>query len=64
MVCWPQVRQTERTNAALMMAGQGAVRDVWSATEAFLKERKRRAEAQEAASKARKYSPAQAAARK
>lgn len=59
-----QKRMTQRTNVGLMMAGQGAVLDVWSATESFLKERKRRAEAQEEASKRRPYSPAQEAARK
>lgn len=53
---------TDRTNVGVMMAGQGAVRDVWAATEQFLKERKRKAEARARA--ARAYSPAQEAARR
>lgn len=59
-----QKRMTERTNVALMMAGQGAVMDVWAATAQYLKERKRRQEEQERRSKAKGYSAAQAAARR
>lgn len=59
-----QVRMKERTNVGVMMSGQGATADVWAATEKFLKERRRLKEAQEQASKARAYSPAQAEARR
>ncbi len=62
--CAPQKRMTQRTNVGVMMAGQGATADVFSATETFLKERRRRAEAQEAASKRRSYSAAQEQARR
>jgi len=59
-----QRRMTQRTNVGVMQGGQGASGDVWAATEQFLKERRRRVEAQEAASKVRAYSPGQAEARR
>lgn len=59
-----QKRLTERTNVGIMMSGQGATADVWSATQSFLKERKRRAEAQLQASKQRAYSKVQEEARR
>jgi hypothetical protein len=59
-----QKRMTQRTPVGVMMAGQGVMLDVFDATRSFMKERRRRAEAQEAASRARAYSPAQEAARK
>ncbi|KAL6765857.1 molecular chaperone [Haematococcus lacustris] len=61
-----QVRMKERTNVGVMMSGNGLPpsQDVWAGTQQFLKERKRRAEAQAAASKARAYSPAQEASRR
>lgn len=54
--------RVERVNVGIMMAGQGRVADVFAATESFLKERRRKEEAQLRA--ARKYSPAQEAARR
>ena len=51
--------RVERVNVGIMMAGQGRVADVFAATESFLKERRRKEEAQLRA--ARKYSPAQEA---
>jgi hypothetical protein len=59
-----QKRMTQRTPVGVMMAGQGVSLDVFDATRSFMKERRRRAEAQELASKARAYSPSQEAARK
>jgi hypothetical protein len=46
----------------IMMAGQGRAADVFAATESFLKERRRKAEAQARAAK--RYTPAQEAARR
>lgn len=57
-----QHKLTERVNVGVMMAGQGAVRDVWSTADTFLKERRRRAEAK--ANEPKVYSPAQEAARR
>ncbi|GBF99059.1 hypothetical protein Rsub_11830 [Raphidocelis subcapitata] len=54
--------RVERVNVGIMMAGQGRVDDVFSATESFLKERRRKEEAQARAT--RRYSPAQEAARR
>lgn len=54
--------RVERVNVGVMMAGQGRVSDVFEATAAFLKERRRREEAQLRAKRA--YSPAQEAARR
>ncbi len=54
--------RVSRTNVGIMMGGQGRVGDVWSATEMFLKERRRKEEAQRLAK--RQYSPQQEAARR
>lgn len=54
--------RVSRTNVGVMMGGYGRVADVWSATEMFLKERRRKEEAQRLAK--RQYSPQQEAARR
>lgn len=54
--------RVERVNVGVMMAGQGRVADVFSATASFMKERKRKEE--EALRAKRKYSPAQEEARR
>ncbi|GAX75511.1 hypothetical protein CEUSTIGMA_g2954.t1 [Chlamydomonas eustigma] len=59
-----QKKLTERVNVGIMMGGQGAQRDVFAATEQFLKERKRREEALARDSARRVYSPAQEQARR
>uniref|UniRef100_A0A7S0S1M0 J domain-containing protein n=1 Tax=Chlamydomonas leiostraca TaxID=1034604 RepID=A0A7S0S1M0_9CHLO len=59
-----QKRLTQRTNVGVMMAGQGATADVWAATEQFLKERRRRVEAQKLAAQRKAYSPAQEESRR
>jgi hypothetical protein len=57
----PQNR-VERVNVGVMMAGQGRVADVFAATAAFVKERKRKEE--EALRAKKRYSPAQQEARR
>lgn len=52
----------ERVNVGVMMAGQGLVADVFDATASFMKERRRKEEAQLRAKRA--YSPAQEEARR
>jgi hypothetical protein len=52
----------ERVSVAVMMGGTGSIPDVFGTTVSFLKERKRKEEAQQRAKRA--YSPAQAAARR
>jgi len=54
--------RVERVNVGVMMAGQGMVTDVFDATRSFMKERKRKEEAQLRAKRA--YSPAQEEARR
>eukprot|EP00775_Hariotina_reticulata_P004234 gene4234-4483_t len=54
--------RVERVNVGVMMAGQGMVADVFDATRSFMKERKRKEEAQLKAKRA--YSPAQEEARR
>jgi hypothetical protein len=54
--------RVERVNVGVMMAGQGRVADVFDATMSFMKERKRKEEAQLRAKRA--YSPAQEEARR
>lgn len=54
--------RVERVNVGVMMAGQGRVTDVFDATMSFMKERKRKEEAQLRAKRA--YSPAQEEARR
>jgi hypothetical protein len=54
--------RVERVNVGVMMAGQGQVADVFDATMSFMKERKRKEEAQMRAKRA--YSPAQEEARR
>jgi hypothetical protein len=54
--------RVERVNVGVMMAGQGRVADVFDATMSFMKERKRKEEAQMRAKRA--YSPAQEEARR
>lgn len=54
--------RVERVNVGVMMAGQGFVADVFDATATFMKERKRKEEAQMNAKRA--YSPAQEEARR
>ncbi|KAG2486924.1 hypothetical protein HYH03_014423 [Edaphochlamys debaryana] len=56
-----QHKMQERVNVGVMMAGQGAQRDVFSSTVQFIKERKRK---EEARLRAKTYSPAQEAARR
>jgi ferredoxin len=56
---------TERVNVGVMMAGQGRVADVFSATASFMKQRKQREEAAaRAAAEYKRYSPAQEAQRR
>ncbi|PNH05136.1 DnaJ subfamily C member 4 [Tetrabaena socialis] len=57
-----QHKMTQRVNVGVMMAGQGAQLDVFSATASFMKERKRKEEARARAAKF--YSPQQEAARR
>eukprot|EP00878_Enallax_costatus_P000241 GHUV01000305.1.p1 GENE.GHUV01000305.1~~GHUV01000305.1.p1 ORF type:complete len:287 (+),score=61.61 GHUV01000305.1:1160-2020(+) len=54
--------RVNRVNVGVMMAGQGLVADVFDATASFMKERKRKEEAQLRAKRA--YSPAQEEARR
>eukprot|EP00877_Chromochloris_zofingiensis_P008151 jgi/Chrzof1/358/Cz01g13010.t1 len=54
--------RVERLNVGVMMAGQGMVADVFSATASFMKERRRKEEEQMRAKRA--YTPAQEAARR
>eukprot|EP00879_Flechtneria_rotunda_P018618 GHRR01019537.1.p1 GENE.GHRR01019537.1~~GHRR01019537.1.p1 ORF type:complete len:351 (+),score=110.29 GHRR01019537.1:388-1440(+) len=54
--------RVERVNVGVMMSGQGLVADVFSATASFMKERRRKEEAQLRAKRA--YSPAQEDARR
>eukprot|EP00882_Tetradesmus_deserticola_P006604 GHRQ01006954.1.p1 GENE.GHRQ01006954.1~~GHRQ01006954.1.p1 ORF type:complete len:320 (+),score=89.86 GHRQ01006954.1:405-1364(+) len=54
--------RVERVNVGVMMAGQGRVADVFDATVSFMKERRRKEEAQLRAKRA--YSPAQEEARR
>lgn len=56
------LNRVNRVNVGIMMAGQGRVADVFDATASFLKERKRKEEAQLRAK--RTYSPAQEEARR
>ena len=59
-----QKKMTERLNVGVMMAGQGAMKDVFSETYRFLKDRKRREEALSMDMTKKAYSPAQEQARR
>lgn len=59
-----QKKLTERLNVGVMMAGQGAMKDVFSETYRFLKDRKKREEALAMDMAKKAYTPAQEQARR